>query len=156
MSTALGIDKPLVRAKGISHVAIPVSDLDRSVRFYQEVFGYDVFIDNRGQTPSANGLITVIGLIGGLAIELVQPAQGRAQTGSGFCVSFAVEDIEVALEALRTAGYSKAEAPGRAGGALFTLFNDPDNNVLEVIQLPRAASGLAELAPLIRARQASR
>jgi glyoxylase I family protein len=143
---------PIVAAKGLSHVAIPVADMDRSVEYYRKVFGYEIFIDNRGR-PSPNGLITVIGLIAGVAIELVQPTRGAPREPSGFCVSFAVEDIDTALTALREGGYTKAEKAAESGAARLVLIRDPDGNVLEIIQLPRKAASLAELAPRILARQ---
>ena len=154
---------PLVDLMAVSHVAIRVSDLDRAVDFYRRVFGYDVFIDNRPAT-------TVIGLIGGLAIELIKsPAAPEAITAAKAasktadaagatlghtCMAFSVADIDAAHARLKAAGLTRTEGPETVGAVRVVFIRDPDGTLLEFIQLGGGAASLAELAPRIRARAA--
>ncbi len=61
--------RPLVSARAISHVAIEVSDLENSIAFYEDVFGFEIFQDNRddGRQPNVKGVVA------GLGIELPRP-----------------------------------------------------------------------------------
>ena len=154
---------PLVDLMAVSHVAIRVSDLDRAVDFYRRVFGYDVFIDNRPGT-------TVIGLIGGLAIELIKsPATPEAITAAKAasktadaagailghtCMAFSVADIDAVHARLKTAGLTRTDGPETVGSVRVVFIRDPDGTLLEFIQLGGGAASLAELAPRIRARAA--
>ena len=154
---------PLVDLRAVSHVAIRVSDLDRAVDFYRRVFGYDVFIDNRPGT-------TVIGLIGGLAIELIKSAaspgdiaaaKAAAKTADAAgaalghtCMAFSVDDIDAAHARLKAAGLTRTDGPEQVGAVRVVFIRDPDGALLEFIQLGGGAASLAELAPRIRARAA--
>jgi len=145
---------PIVPVKAVSHVAIRVTDLDRAVDFYSRVFGYDVFIDNR---PGP----TVIGLIGGLAVELIKTEAAAGTTaperGAGLghsCMAFGVADIDAVHAALKAEGLTKTDAPEQIGAVRVVFIRDPDGALLEFIQLGGGAGSLAELAPRIKARAA--
>ena len=149
----------VVPVKAVSHVAIRVTDLDRSVDFYRRVFGYDVFIDNRGAGT------TVIGLIGGLAIELIKSeasaediARAKAADRAGglghTCMAFSVDNIDATHAALKSAGLTRSEKPEEIGAVRVVFIRDPDGALLEFIQLGGGAASLAELAPRIKARAA--
>lgn len=134
----------LVTARNLSHVSLFVRDLDASIAFYQRVFGYSVW--HRGEAPTPDRTPNAFGLIGGVAIELLQldengPTRGREKVG----ISFAVDDIEAALTALRTAGLTDWRAPIAALGARLVIFEDPDGHFLEVIQHAPGRASLAEL-----------
>ena len=53
--------EPLVAVNAVSHLAIEVCDLARSISFYETVLGLDVFQDNRDEAHQPN----IKGLIGG-------------------------------------------------------------------------------------------
>jgi catechol 2,3-dioxygenase-like lactoylglutathione lyase family enzyme len=53
----------MIRTQGISHVELPVRDIDRAVRFYGDVFGFEVVV-RRGdrvllQAPAGRGSIAL-------------------------------------------------------------------------------------------------
>jgi glyoxylase I family protein len=148
----------VVGVKAVSHVAIRVTDLDRAVDFYSRVFGYDVFIDNR---PGP----TVLGVIGGLAIELIKSdadaaeiARAKAAERNGSlghtCMAFSVDDIDATHALLKAAGLTKTDKPEEIGAVRVVFIRDPDGALLEFIQLGGGAVSLAELAPRIKARAA--
>lgn len=113
-----------VKAKGLDHVAIAVEDLDRAVAHYRDVLGLGepVFED----VPEQKVRTAIFG--NGLGrIELICPTEpgtgvGRflEKRGEGLhhvCVE--VEDIDVAMAALRASGsrlIDEEPKPG-AGGA---------------------------------------
>ena len=79
--------KAAVSVKGISHVSLYVSDIDRSVRFYEEVFGFEtVFeevidssdLDEISGSSAVRGRL-VGGRIGDLRIELLTLLKRRPQ-----------------------------------------------------------------------------
>ena len=157
--TSAPIPSPaVVDVMAVSHVAIRVIDLDRSVDFYTRIFGYDVFIDNR---PGP----TVIGLIGGLAIALIKStasaedvalakAADRAGSLGHTCMAFSVDDIDATHALLKAAGLTKTDKPEEIGAVRVVFIRDPDGALLEFIQLGGGAASLAELAPRIKARAA--
>jgi len=149
---------PVAAVKGVSHTAIRVTDIDRAVDFYRRVFGYDIFIDNR---PDGGA---VLGVIGGLAIELLgskaataaaNPAYSDQDPALGhFCMAFSVDDLDATHRQLKAAGLVKTDGPEQIGVVRVVFIRDPDGTLLEFIQLGGGAASLAELAPLIRARDA--
>lgn len=154
MSTA-----PLIATKALSHIAIRCTDLDRSVAFYQRVFGYDVFIDNRGQP---NGY-TVIGLLGGVAMELVKTDASDAEIAAAkaarptlghSCVALSVDDIDAVHATLKADGLVDTPGPETFGAVRVVFIRDPDGALLEFIQLGGKNASLAEIAHKMRAKAA--
>ena len=154
-------DEPIAPIQALSHIAIRCTDLDRSVEFYRKVFGYDVFIDNRGQP----GGYTVIGLLGGVAMELVKSspseaalAAARDDRGGGLghsCVALSVADIDSTHARLKAAGLTDSEGPEQIGQVKVVFIRDPDGALLEFIQLGGRSVSLAEIAGRMRARAAA-
>lgn len=147
----------LVTAKGFSHLAIRVSDLDRSVDFYTRIFGFDVFDDLRTDPH----LPRVFGTIGGTAIELVKAKSAARVKQTGETVpglgafALTVDDMDAAFAALKAEGLVKGDRPEEVGRARLAWVTDPDGIMFEVIELPRKAASMAELAPRFKARRAA-
>ena len=151
---------PIAPIKALSHVAIRCTDIDKSTKFYQDVFGYDVFIDNRASGGN------VIGLLGGVAMELVKSnpsaetiermKAGARTDGLGHsCIAMSVEDIDATHAKLKAAGLTKTDAPEQVGTVRVIFIRDPDGTTLEFIQLAGKNSSLAEIAGKMRARAAA-
>lgn len=116
----------------IHHTAIMVRDLERSVRWYSERFGFAV--TERGEfegTPLA-----FLSLEGGL-VELVQ-GEGYAQEGVVNHIALAVADLEAELDRLRAAGVRLLdEAPVRVwNGGRLAFVAGPDGELIELIEPP--------------------
>lgn len=135
---------PVVAPRAFSHVTIRVRDMARAHDFYARVLGYTVYIDNRGGRPLSN----MLGLVGGVTLELVELPQTepKAREASGFhCVSFRVDDIDAALKALRVEGLVALDKPIELYGVRLILFEDPEGNVLELIEYPGNAGSIHDL-----------
>ena len=144
---------------GLNHAGITVSDLDRSLVFYRDVLGLEVFVVAErtdatiGQIvgyPGARIKLAFCGIPGDSArVELLQYLEptGAANDGETFRpasghVCFWVDDIEALHQRLVTAGYvPRSAAPvtilqGPNTGTRALYVRDPDGNTVELSQPP--------------------
>ena len=140
--------------QGFSHIGIGVSDLDRSIRFYSDVFGFSElyrldFNDNEvAATMEQEGAFRSAMLLrGDVRIELLQwvdvPTSGggkRPMTELGFThLSFRVDGIDDLTDAVIAAGGAvhpqTLSHVGPEGGAQTGLlyYTDPDGTRIEVM-----------------------
>jgi lactoylglutathione lyase len=139
---------------GFSHIGIGVSDLDASVRFYSEVFGFSELyrLDFNGNEVAATmeqegAFRSAMLLRGDVRIELLQwvdvPISGggkKPMTELGFThLSFRVEEIDELTEAVlahggavhpQTLSYVGPEGSTQTGLLYYT---DPDGTRIEVM-----------------------
>jgi catechol 2,3-dioxygenase-like lactoylglutathione lyase family enzyme len=139
--------------KGLSHTAIRVRDIDRSVGSYQKLYAYDVFIDGRAKGGP------VLGLIGGHTVELIPQAAADGDEAprdvlGHSCIAFSVEDIDATHAALKAAGYLDTDGPQTFDGVRLCFVRDPDGTLLEFIQLPGRRNTMAQVATRIREKAA--
>jgi len=122
-----GRTKP-VATHGLTHVALAVRDPQRSMRFYQQVFGAvpvyesDDFV--QVQTPGSRDVIV---------FERKPRAAGR----SGGVAHFGFrlkrpEDIQLAEDVVRKAGGTIKERGEFVPGEPYLFFNDPDGYEVEI------------------------
>lgn len=145
----------------LDHVAVTVSDLDRSLAFYKGVMGFKEVERHRLEGESISSMAGKPGVImqvvrlqppEGLGILLdlqqyIQPkgAVSNAQLGmanhSHFC--FGVKNIAAAYEELKAKGVEFVSAPvtfdlGKdSEGVIQVVFlKDPDGFILELMEMP--------------------
>jgi catechol 2,3-dioxygenase-like lactoylglutathione lyase family enzyme len=147
-------------ANAYHHVALRVEDLDRSTRFYEQVFGGKVvielelapdFVQSIFSGPEGStGLNRVISF-GSWALEIFELVPGRPvpptnQTEVGlmhFCVW--TDDVPGTVELVKSAG-GKARFPIRPWqGKHFVYVEDPDGHVIELLD-----ATVAECAELVK------
>ena len=149
-------------------VAIPVSDLDRSIAFYTGVLDFEKVSETELAGPAAEAAFGVFGTrvrvarlrLGDESIEVMQflapegreyPRDARSNDRTFQHVAIIVSDMDKAYARLRAAGVRHASSgPQRlpdwnpnAGGIEAFYFKDPDGHPLEVLHFP-AGKGAAK------------
>ena len=117
----------------IGDVTFTVSDLERAVDFYENVLGlpkqHQATTD--AHRPSAYARFDC----GGVQLVL-QSGPPAAEQGRASSVSFLVQDVDETYRTLRDRGVRFLEKPHHAdSGERTALFSDPDDNLLQLVQL---------------------
>jgi catechol 2,3-dioxygenase-like lactoylglutathione lyase family enzyme len=150
---------PVVEATALSHIALRVRDVTRSIGWYQAVLGYEVLTDGHAPTPdrtrSAMGLICG----GGLALELLETPAGKAhdiETLGIAGLSLTVANLDAAVAAYNASAY-RGDGPRafciEADDWRVSFLFDPDRNVVELVQQPPGALSIAGFADTLRRRR---
>ncbi len=132
----------------VHHVGTTVSDLDRAVEFYTEVFDLDVL----DRFPaSGEAFATGVGVPGGVGefahldgdgirVELVEydPPGEEAVAGSvndrgAKHLGFGVDDVEAFYEGLPADVDTVSEPQTSATGTTILFLRDPEGNLVEVL-----------------------
>lgn len=151
--------------QGFSHIGIVVTDLDRSVRFYTDVFGFaelyrlDFDNDEVAATMEQKGAFRSAMLVrDDVRVELLQwvdvamtgSGERKPMTELGFThLSFRVDDVDGLTEAIVAAGgavheHTRTILGESADGAAprFIYLTDPDGTRIELMQNVPDMSGL--------------
>lgn len=111
------------KVERLSHIALRVQDLDRSVRFYTEVVGLTVrSVGKLGDAP-------LVVLREGLGLTPAPPGAKGAPVLDH--LAFKVEDLGRVLAALEAAGIEVADGPRPSPYGNSVYFYDPDGNKIE-------------------------
>ena len=120
------------------HTCYRVTDLDRSIAFYEKLGMEEV-----GRIPIRDEAINVfMGLPGdGPRLELTYNIghEGPYEIGTGYGhIAITVADIEATLERLETVGIEPERPPYsvREGGSRLCFVRDPDDYRVELIEAP--------------------
>ncbi len=126
---------------GFNHVATLTSDMDLTVRFYEEAFGATVTFEiaKRDDHPR----MKIVDLGGGAALNIFEVSaeeiigERRRQGGRGAIDHFALAvasraDLEAVEARLAAAGAQEVGAIQRLGSEWSLFFRDPDGMELEV------------------------
>lgn len=126
--------------KGIHHVALICSDYERSKHFYVHVLGLDIVQEvYRAERQSFK---LDLALNGSYVLELFSfPEPPKRLTRPEACglrhLAFAVENLDVCIENLKTKGIScEPIRRDEHSGKRFTFLNDPDGLPLELYEVP--------------------
>lgn len=119
---------------GIDHIAIVVSDIDRSIAFYNEVLGLTLLKDGRNAGAEKKSFLgtkdhTLIALTEDKALR-----RDKSQIVESVAhVAFKVANVEKARETLRGKGVTFIEEKVEKGGKVKAYhFLDPDGLELEI------------------------
>jgi len=123
---------PMIRTQGLTHIHLVVRDLERSLRFYQSVFGMEerfrdgpkmIFLN----TPGSQDLITLN----------EDPAEAQLAGVNGGVAHFGFRlanstDLDTAIAAIEAAGGKLLRRGEHAPGVPFAYVEDPDGYVIEL------------------------
>ena len=117
-----------VKTFGLTHIALRVKNTERSLKFYQKVFGVKVMYHQDGflqvQTPGSNDILVF--------------EKGDSQNGNGGgIVHFGFrlqkpDDIQLAAQVITEAGGIIKEQGEFVPGEPYIFFKDPDGYEVEI------------------------
>jgi lactoylglutathione lyase len=118
----------------IDHVALHVSDLDRSVDFYERNFGFKKYFQHTG---GGSGHQIAYLRLGDSVLELTHYPEGSAMAGFHFCLE--AEDFNAAVTDLQKRGVEIVRPPHetaareeREKGWRRVVFGGPDGELIEL------------------------
>jgi catechol 2,3-dioxygenase-like lactoylglutathione lyase family enzyme len=129
--------------RGVAHFAIPVSDVDRSTKFYTETVGLRFLSQTKDQG------ITFLDAGGVCVLLIKRPApivKGPLEMSNGVHHAFMIDAAEYqnAVDGLRANGVEIFFEEDRRGGTIDgprAYFRDPDGTCLEFINRTAYAAG---------------
>lgn len=118
--------------KRIDHVALHVSDLDRSVAFYEKHFGFKKYFQHAGSA----GMPIAYLKLGDTILELTHRSDG-AMAGFHFCLE--TDNLDGAIQSLLKQGvqlvrptHDTAAREAREKGWRRVVFGGPDGEQIEI------------------------
>ena len=117
----------MIVIESVNHIDITVSDLDKSIKFYKELFDFDVVdnISNAGQAFLK---------MGDILLALVEVKGYKCSADSKNCLSFYIdeEDFEDAFDEIEETGIEIVLGPENIRKGQRLVFTDPDGNHIEI------------------------
>ena len=119
--------------KGLHHVAVRTTDIERAAKFYGEVLGFEEVL--RLHFEGGDYLIQMVR--GGSMVELFgggKPATEDRQEVGFTHVALTVDSVDREYERLKGLGCEFYVLPQTVQGIRCAFFYDPDGNRLELIE----------------------
>lgn len=126
--------------KGLAHIALFTSDLERSIAFYENLGGVCT-MRSQAQKPNWVNQLAMVE-IHGFALEIVQPGGGdpvNAKNNVFGHIAIEVDSLEDAIAELKVRGIDSFmgginELPNTFGGLRNAFFMGPDGEQIELLQ----------------------
>ena len=115
-----------------AHTTIIVSDIEKSIQFYEEVAG--LTIRNKFSAGSKT-LAFLSDKDGDTQIELIQDENEKIYSGSGISIGSEVENVEEYMEKLNLMGYQTTDIISPNPKTKFFYVNDPDGLKIQLIEM---------------------
>lgn len=121
---------PPTMANGkICYIELPAEDVDRSAKFYQQVFGWNV----RKRGDGASAFDDTTGEVSGALVK------GRPPAGKpGLLFYIMVDSVAKTIEAIVAHGGEIVQPMGADAPEITARFKDPGGNVIGLYQQPEA------------------
>lgn len=121
----------------MEHIAIIVTDMDRSLNFYSDIFGFKVRL--RGEGPKREMAFLYLEKQKDMEIELIkdlEPADEYSEVGKVNHLAFTVPDLEEAIRYFSKKGieFTSEEAKPTLEGGKMIMFYGPDNELLQFVE----------------------
>jgi lactoylglutathione lyase len=126
-----------MKVKKLLHTRMRVSDMDETVRFYQDVLGLEIV--ERKTSPRGSHLAFLKVPNSEELIELCSfPPSGPVKVQADLVhLAFEVENLDDAIHALMAKGIPITDGPTRASsGSRFIFIDAPDGYEVELIERP--------------------
>jgi predicted enzyme related to lactoylglutathione lyase len=123
--------------KGVNDVYYNVRDMNRAVAFYHDVLGIKVVETDDWWTSLDVGGVR-LGLHWSEGHEVPRVARDEHGAHAGATLTLRVDDIRVATKALEARGVTLLGPIQHAPWGSLVAFEDPDGNVLKLMQPPGA------------------
>jgi catechol 2,3-dioxygenase-like lactoylglutathione lyase family enzyme len=115
-----------MKVKEFSWVGIATDDFERSMAFYRDLLGLDVWVEGKGQA--------ILKTASGQQLEIFGN-DDRVPTRAPV-VAFEVDDLDAAREELLAAGIELIGEVGRWNGFAWQYFRSPDGHIFEIKSSP--------------------
>lgn len=117
----------MIVIESVNHIGITVSDLEKSIKFYKDLFDFDV-IEN------ISGAGQAFLKMGGILLSLIEVKGYKSGADSRNCISFYVdeEDFEDAIDEIEETGIKVISGPENLRKGQRIVFADPDGNHIEL------------------------
>lgn len=129
---------PTLKVSGINHVVLHVADVERSVRFYEEVLGFE----GRFAGGGAGGKMRFL-RCGAQGLDLFEVAPGHVHGGqemNHMALNVANDDLDEIVAELAKVGVETSDRTPRN-----TVFmSDPDGHRIEILPSSRAQAPVGE------------
>ena len=117
-----------MKVSGFSWVGLSTDDFDRSLRFFRDVMGLDVWVEGDRQA--------ILKTTSGQQLEIFGSGN-RDELMQAPVVGFEVDDLDAATEQLRAAGVELIGETGSWNGYAWQYFRSPDGHIFEIKSSPR-------------------
>lgn len=112
--------------RGIKFVSVPVTDQDRSLRFFTEKLGFKVATDQPFDGKQRWIELLIPGAETGLV--LFTPEGHESRIGGFQPLSFTTDDVFTTAAAMKQRGVEFASDPRKESWGTSAIFKDPDGN----------------------------
>ena len=133
-----------VSIRALSHIVLPVADLDAALAFYRDLLGLEMVMrrdpENSGPEGSIAANLHIAGMLipGGTMLELVQGLQEPG--ASSTVVALNVADVVAARRLVEAAGVTPTMPPTEvAPGVTMMFLADPDGRTVELVEFASGA-----------------
>ncbi|WP_338449797.1 VOC family protein [Niallia oryzisoli] len=121
----------------MEHVAIMVRDMDQSIRFYSELFGFNVRL--RGSKPDREMAFLFLETQPDMEIELIHEktaAEEYSETGIVNHLAFTVENIDETIQFLKEKEitFTSDEVKPTLEGGRMIIFYGPSRELLQLVE----------------------
>jgi catechol 2,3-dioxygenase-like lactoylglutathione lyase family enzyme len=118
-----------MQVKSFSWVGVSTDDFDRSMSFFRDLLGLEVWAQGEGQA--------ILKTASGQQLEIFGRDEREKQLTASPVIAFEVDDLESAKEELRLAGIELIGEVGRWNGYCWQYFRSPDGHIFEIKSSPR-------------------
>jgi catechol 2,3-dioxygenase-like lactoylglutathione lyase family enzyme len=113
-----------MKVKSFSWVGVSTDDFDRSMRFFRDLLGLELWVEGECQA--------ILKAESGQQLEIFGRDEREKQVTAAPVVAFEIDDLDAAREELLSAGIELIGDVGRWNGYAWQYFRSPDGHIFEI------------------------